>query len=135
MTTNEHPLIKKISKIDNFGIFSNFNWDQSLEYVNKARKDHLSKVYEFKKINILYGRNYSGKTSLSKIIRSLEMKATPIKYENPQFEIQLSNEDIINQNKLQNFKCPIFVYNSDFVKENLGFFESESQKIDRKSVV
>ncbi|MCE1270280.1 MAG: AAA family ATPase, partial [Acinetobacter sp.] len=60
--------IKKIANIDNFGIFKSFDWDSNLKYQNKQGQDE---IYDFKEINILYGRNYSGKTSLSKIIRSL----------------------------------------------------------------
>ncbi|EAI8264935.1 hypothetical protein CRM13_09060, partial [Campylobacter coli] len=52
----------KILKFDkiNFGSYENFTWDNGLE--------------EFKTINIFYGRNYSGKTTLSRIARSFELK-------------------------------------------------------------
>ncbi|WP_257219943.1 AAA family ATPase [Acinetobacter sp. YH12239] len=119
--------IKKISEIRNFSIFKDFNWDENLSLEN-------SQTYDFKDINIFYGRNYSGKTSLSKIIRSLEKKALPLKYDNPDFKIKLSNDTEITQETLQNFQHPIHVYNSDFVKENLKFIHNEDENIESFSV-
>ena len=103
---------KRISKIDNFSIFKSFDWDSNLSYQNGGS----TKIYDFKDINIFYGRNYSGKTSLSKIIRSLETKKLSPKYENPSFKIELNDGSLITQNFLSNFQHPIYVYNSDFVK-------------------
>lgn len=114
--------IKRISEIKNFSIFKNFNWSESLSN------------YDFKDINILYGRNYSGKTSLSKIIRSLEKKALPPKYDNPNFTIKLQDDSEINQSTLLTFEHPIHVYNSDFVKENLKFIHNEDANIESFSV-
>ncbi|RSC81471.1 AAA family ATPase [Acinetobacter haemolyticus] len=123
--------ITKIAKIDNFGIFKNFDWDSSLKYQNKQGQDE---IYDFKDINILYGRNYSGKTSLSKIIRSLERRVIPSKYDQPEFQIELSDGSIISQNNLTAFPYPIHVYNSDFLKENLKFIHDDSQNIESFSV-
>lgn len=122
--------IVKISRIDNFGVFKNFDWDSSLSYLNKDQIE----IYNFKDINIFYGRNYSGKTSLSKIIRSLEKQIIPPKYLNPDFQIQLSDSSIITQNNLTSFTHPIHVYNSDFVKENLKFLHDEDENIESFSV-
>ncbi len=43
--------IQRISKIDNFSIFKNFDWDQNLSLGK-------NQTYDFKDINIFYGRNY-----------------------------------------------------------------------------
>lgn len=123
--------IKRISKIDNFSIFKSFDWVTSLTYQNNKGQ---SEVYDFKDINIFYGRNYSGKTSLSKIIRSLEKQVVPQKYDNPDFKIELSDSSIISQNNLSTFTHPIHVYNSDFVKENLKFIHDENANIKSFSV-
>lgn len=123
--------IKSIAEIDNFGIFKNFDWDSNLKYQNKQGQDE---IYDFKDINILYGRNYSGKTSLSKIIRALEIKSISSKYENPNFKIELSDGSIISPNNLSTFAHPIHVYNSDFVKENLKFIHDENANIESFSV-
>lgn len=58
-------MIKKID-IQNFGLFSDYNWDS--EIGNDPDKDI------FKKVNIIYGRNYSGKTALSRVFRCVETK-------------------------------------------------------------
>lgn len=39
--------------ISNFGSFSDFSWRKSV-------KDRGNNVQSFKRLNILYGRNYSG---------------------------------------------------------------------------
>lgn len=123
--------ILKINKINNFGIFQNFEWDTELAYKDKNNK---TEIYNFTKINIIYGRNYSGKTSLSKILRSLETKNISNKYENPDFEICLEDNSIIKQSDLNSFSYPIYVYNSDFIKENLKFIYDDSQDIESFSV-
>ena len=57
-------MIKKIN-IGNLGLYQNFQWDLSV------RDTPGNNIKEFKKENIIYGRNYSGKTTLSSIIRSI----------------------------------------------------------------
>lgn len=123
--------IKSIAEIDNFGIFKSFDWDSNLKYQNKQGQDE---IYDFKDINIFYGRNYTGKTSLSKIIRSLEKQIIPSKYEQPDFKIELSDGSYITPNNLTLFSHPIHVYNSDFVKENLKFIHDDTQNIESFSV-
>ena len=57
--------IIKIADIKNLAVFKNFKWDNSVK-----TKD--GKIDVFKDINIFYGRNYSGKTTLSRIFRAYE---------------------------------------------------------------
>lgn len=125
--------ILKISKIDNFGIFINFDWSSSLA---TPTTQNPNQTYDFKDINILYGRNYSGKTSLSKIIRALETKNISPKYQQPNFQITLADSEntIITQDSLNNFNHPIYVYNSDFVKENLKFIHDDTKDVESFSV-
>ena len=47
-------MIKKIGTIKHFAVFENYNWDLS-------STDKNGQLLKFEKINILYGRNYSGK--------------------------------------------------------------------------
>lgn len=121
--------IIKIKEIGNFSIFKNFDWNTHLPIANQQNQ-----TYDFKDINIFYGRNYSGKTSLSKIIRSLEKQITPARYDNPDFKIELSDGSIISQINLSTFSHPIHVYNSDFVKENLKFIHDENANVESFSV-
>ena len=53
-------MISKISKLKNFGIFHDFSWKAELP--------------EFKKYNLIYGWNRSGKTTVSRVFVSCEKK-------------------------------------------------------------
>ena len=58
-------MITKFRIIKNLAVFKDFDWDREV-------RDKGNNVMVFKKINILYGRNYSGKTTLSRIVRAME---------------------------------------------------------------
>ena len=107
-------MIKKFKTITNLAVFKDFNWDNSV-------RDKDGNVVDFKTINILYGRNYSGKTTLSRIIRALETGAISDKYSNPKFEIEFEDGSIINQDNYTTSNHDIRVFNEDFVRENLSF--------------
>lgn len=51
--------------INSFGSFAGLDW-------KKRIRDGGNNPQDFKRLNILYGRNYSGKTTLSRIFRALE---------------------------------------------------------------
>lgn len=105
-------MIKKFSKI-NYGSYQNFLWSDSLP--------------EFKTLNILYGRNYAGKTTLSRILRSFEIKEPHPDYPNATFEIELDNRHLKESNITdENKDLCIRVYNRDFVKENLSFLINDN---------
>lgn len=109
-------MITKFKTIKNLAVFQNFVWDNSV-------LDEKNKAEEFKKINIIYGRNYSGKTTLSRIVRALDKGEICNNYENPEFEVSIKNlESSININNLNSHQKTIRVFNKDFVKENLRFF-------------
>lgn len=108
--------IKRIEEIKNLAVFKNFDW-------NKSVKTKDGKVEVFKDINILYGRNYSGKTTLSRILRAFETGNFSDKYDNPEFKILFDDDTSICQNDFahkQNFR----VFNSDFIDENLSFLRN-----------
>lgn len=108
------------------GIVKNFSWEAN-----------FSSEYDFKKINILYGRNYSGKTTLSRVMRILETHALPENFAGPSFEIELFNDSKSQNIKLiseKNFnqaenKINVKVFNTDFVKDNLSFISSDAGDI------
>ena len=113
-------MFKKISKIKNMATFKDFTWDSSVQ-------NSKNNTVDLNKINILYGRNYSGKTTLSRIFRAIEKKELPPKYENSEFSLIYDDEKIICQNTLKEHDKIIRVFNQDFVKENLRFiFDDES---------
>lgn len=55
-------------------VYHDFDWDTSVQEKN-------ARPAEFQKVNILYGRNYSGKTTTSRILRALETGTLSDKYQ------------------------------------------------------
>lgn len=108
--------IKKFSKIDNLAVFSGYSWDAN--------------VPEFSKINILYGRNYSGKTTLSRILRAIETQGLPEKYENPSFDLVLDDGSTASSSTLATCGLDIRVFNEDFVRANLRFLIDPDGEIE-----
>ncbi|KEJ86507.1 hypothetical protein HMPREF1002_04482 [Porphyromonas sp. 31_2] len=110
-------MITKID-IERFGLFSNYCWKQHIGTEN----NHI-----FSKMNIIYGRNYSGKTTLSRIFRCIEMKQLHNNYHNGIFAITTDNSTITNTNLVCSDK--VRVYNTDFVRENLSWLSNEEGDI------
>lgn len=108
----------KIKKVDinNFGSYKNYTW--------------INKDIEFKDVNIIYGRNYSGKTTLSRIFKCLENKNLHRDYENPNFSFTLENNSIIDISNISINSIDICVYNTDFVKENLNWLHNNNGTIE-----
>ncbi|MFC1677443.1 AAA family ATPase [Planctomycetota bacterium] len=105
----ESQMIKKINKLKNFGVFYDFSW-QGLE--------------EFKKFNLIYGWNYSGKTTLSRTFSCFEFGVLPkgTGYENAAFDFELKDGSRYDQTQL-NDSFDVRVFNSDFIRENLKWEE------------
>lgn len=115
-------MIKAI-EINNFGCFKDFNWKKD---VGNYTTDITAK---FSEINIIYGRNYSGKTILSRIINCLDKKVVHPDYINSNFEIILEDSTIIESDNLYN-TLNVKVYNSDFMKEKLKWFYDKNYGIE-----
>lgn len=116
-------MITKIKSIGNLAVFRDFNWDKSV-------LDSNGKVCLFQDINILYGRNYSGKTSLSRIVRALETEHISDKYENPAFSLLFKDGTELDQNNLNSQGKKVRVFNEDFVRENLRFITNPDDSIE-----
>lgn len=72
------------------------------------------------RINIFYGRNYSGKSTYSKIFQSIELKQLPEKYENIDFEVKLANHRIIKSNEIgSDLPIDCKVFNQQFIDDNI----------------
>lgn len=115
-------MIKAI-EINNFGCFKDFNWKKD---VGNYTTDITAK---FSEINIIYGRNYSGKTILSRIINCLDKKVVHPDYINSNFEIILEDSTSIKSDNLYN-TLNVKVYNSDFMKEKLKWFYDKNYGIE-----
>lgn len=115
-------MIKKIKSINNFAVFQNYKWDD-------VARDEGNNIMEFKKFNIIYGRNYSGKTTLSRIFQSIENSQIPENYEQANFSLVDDNGAIISESTLSQRLPLVRVFNEDFIKEHLKFFHDSQEDI------
>lgn len=108
-------MIKRINRIRNMGVFSNYTRN--------------SEIRDFEEKNIIYGWNYSGKTTVSRLISYLD-KNTQIDgdYESAEFEVELSDGKKINNTNRDNSPLLIKVFNSDFIKNNLHFDSNDEER-------
>ncbi|MCQ2402639.1 MAG: AAA family ATPase [Lentisphaeria bacterium] len=114
--------VTKIHTIENLAVFKDFKWDDCV-------KDKDGRIQTFQDINIIYGRNYSGKTTLSRIFRAFETGKISDKYVNPKFQLKIKDGEDIDQTQIAN-KQNFRVFNSDFIDENLSFLrDSDSGNI------
>jgi wobble nucleotide-excising tRNase len=104
--------------IGSFGSFTDLTWRKSL-------KDAGKNVQNFKRLNILYGRNYSGKTTLSRIFRALETGHIPLNYVGSNFTVR-GDKGEVTQAGIVGHGYDVRVYNRDFVNENLSFLVNQT---------
>lgn len=115
--------ITKIDYIKNMAVFRDFQWQGSV--VNGG-----GQVTHFKKINVIYGRNYSGKTTLSRILRAMEIGIISDKYSLPEFQLSFDGGEKTTQNTLIGHGKVIRVFNEDFVRDNLQFISNPDDSIE-----
>lgn len=115
-------MITKIDSINEFGSYKSFNWSNS-----KGIKD-------FNKKNLFYGWNYSGKTTLSRIFSSLRDKTLNNNYDTGYFKIKTESGDFESSN-MELFPYSILVFNSDYIKENLGFSFHKDSISESKTIL
>lgn len=116
-------MIEKFKSIKNLAVFQDFKWNDSV-------RNEGGNIELFKTINIIYGRNYSGKTTLSRIVRALEKGEISDKYENPEFEVSIRGIDDATLANLSAHGKKIRVFNEDFVKDNLRFIINPDESIN-----
>lgn len=104
--------------IGSFGSFKDLTWKRDL-------KDAGNTVQHFKRLNVLYGRNYSGKTTLSRIFRALETGRIPPNYASSLFTVY-GDKGNVTQTSLADHGYDVRVYNRDFVSENLSFLVNQA---------
>lgn len=100
-------MLKGFERIRKFGVFDDYSRPPAVE--------------DFSELNLIYGWNYAGKTTLSRILRSIETQTLHPDYSNARFEISTDSNSIITESSLTTASEKIRVFNSDFVKENLSW--------------
>ena len=107
-------MIRRIQHIKGFGVLDDFQWPAELP--------------EFKQFNLIYGWNYSGKTTLSRAFRCFEQKLPHVDFAGAQ--VQLKCDDGTIHHLSAPDTAPVLrVFNSDFVRENLSFADGSAAPI------
>jgi wobble nucleotide-excising tRNase len=104
-------MFRKINSIKAFGVFHDFSGGS---------------LPEFKQFNLLYGWNYSGKTTLSRVFRCLEGSILHPDYQEAQFSVSQHDGDPVDQGFTT--ACNVRVFNEDFRKENLRWDDTDGFK-------
>ena len=104
-----------MDKIKNFGLFKDFKWN--------------SDAPNFNQYNLIYGWNYSGKTTLSRIFRCVELKELHSDFQNAEFELTDDQNNKIIRYQLGDSPCQFRVFNTDFVEDNLHWDSQEAEPI------
>ncbi len=107
-------MIRRIQQIKAFGVFADFQWPANLP--------------EFKQFNLIYGWNYSGKTTLSRAFRCFEQKLPHVDFADAQVQLKAADGTVHHLSRPHT--APAFrVFNSDFVRENLSFDDGSATPI------
>ncbi|MEM5530911.1 AAA family ATPase [Pseudoalteromonas arctica] len=121
-------MFKKIKSITNMAVYKSFDWDRTVKEPN-------NRIAEFKSVNIIYGRNYSGKTTLSRVFRACETGVISDKYTNPSFSIELDDGTEFNNENTPFAGAKVRVFNEDFVRDNLNFISNPDEGISSFAIL
>jgi wobble nucleotide-excising tRNase len=101
-------MISKINHLTNFGNYRQFQWGGTTPFTNR---------------NLIYGWNYSGKTTLSRLFQILAEPNQLAQWQGSQFEVELQGGATMTHANLAN-PPRIKVFNRDFIQRN---FQQEHQ--------
>jgi wobble nucleotide-excising tRNase len=107
-------MITKIDSLKNFGVYKDFKWSSS------------PGLSDFNSKNIIYGWNYSGKTTLSRIFQSLKDKKIFGEETNVEFKIKQDVGDDITHLNFNTNSLNIEIFNTDFIERNLKWDSKEN---------
>jgi len=99
-------MITKILEIKNLGVFKDFKWNRN------------PKLQEFKEKNIIYGWNYSGKTTLSRIFSSLRDKTIHEDYLDASFILKTDTGEFNSEN-IEDNTFNVIVFNKEYVNSKI----------------
>ncbi|MEE4130092.1 AAA family ATPase [Pseudomonas viridiflava] len=99
-------MITGIGKIKGLGVYQNYTKPAGTQ--NFASK------------NLIYGWNYSGKTTLSRLFAQLESKTSNPDLNGCEFSFETTDQKI-NEKNFQQCELTVRVFNSDFIRENIHF--------------
>lgn len=108
-------MIRSIQRLRQFGVFDDF------------RK--TAELSDFGSKNIIYGWNYSGKTTLSRLFAALAQGKPYAECPLATFEIRTSTGQSVTEATLSTSNLKVEVFNSDFVAANLSWNGADFQSI------
>src|SRR5690606_23087831 len=107
-------MITQINKLKKFGIYQNYTWGT---------------IDNFSKKNLVYGWNYSGKTTLSKLFQVLEFKDKNRCFSGSEIVITASEGTVTktyNQDTINTFPYNVKVFNSEFINRIFTWDEPQT---------
>lgn len=99
-------MLKSIEKIKGLGVYQNYSKPAGTQ--------------DFGIKNLIFGWNYSGKTTLSRLFAQLETKSANPDLSGCEFTLGTPDDSITEKN-FSRCSLSVRVFNSDFVRENLHF--------------
>jgi wobble nucleotide-excising tRNase len=108
-------VIRSIQRLRGFGVFEDLRKTNDLP--------------EFGAKNIIYGWNYSGKTTLSRFFGTLGSGVPYAECPQASFEVKLDGGASITEVTLNPPRATVEVFNSDFVASNLGWSGEDFESI------
>lgn len=110
-------LVKNFQSLRRAGVFAEYS--------------HSADVPDFHRFNLIYGFNGCGKTTLSRILRSIEQGAKSVLLpEDCEFSICCTEGPDFTQASCNGAKHPtIVVFNEDFIDENLRWREGQASPV------
>lgn len=99
-------MLKSIEKIKGLGVYQSYSKPEGTQ--------------DFGIKNLIYGWNYSGKTTLSRLFAQLESKLANPDLSGCEFTLETATDSITEKN-FSRSSLSVRVFNSDFVRNNLHF--------------
>ena len=109
------PVIKGIQRLKRFGVYDDYSPPLGIS--------------DFAESNIIYGWNYSGKTTISRVFQCLETGTIPDDLDDSLFEVRDSNDQIISNQTFGQSNHKVCVFNSHFTDQNLHWDGSDFNPI------
>lgn len=100
-------MIKNIETIENLGIYENYKRNNTIN--------------NFMQYNLFYGWNGGGKSTLSKLFRSLETKEINEDFPKMKFSMRLVDDSQITEKDFIDLNKKVFVFNQEFIDENINW--------------
>ncbi|MDQ8180189.1 AAA family ATPase [Pelagicoccus sp. SDUM812005] len=98
-------MLRRIDSLRNFGIYRDFEGSDQ------------SELPVFAKRNLIYGWNYSGKTTLSRLFQSLQFHDQPLPHPDGQFRLMLDDGTYLTDAN-RTPPTPVRVFNREYIESN-----------------